>query len=133
MLKEKQNDWNWNSKWYENIDSQFGFAFQFLFAFTYRLEPCELTINEVIKVKKVIKIYIWELIFYIQCIKMYKRLLISIFFTLFSINCKKYLVEIHDQASPPKQYHSGGTGLYFCASLKKFLKIQIWLKKFQKQ
>ena len=37
-------------------------------------------------------------------------LFISIVFTLFSIQCKKYLNETHDQVSPPKQSHSGGTG-----------------------
>ena len=38
-------------------------------------------------------------------------LFISIVFTLFSIQCKKYLNGTHDQVSPPnKQSHSGGTG-----------------------
>ena len=37
-------------------------------------------------------------------------LFISIVFTLFSIQCKKYLNGTHDQVSQPKQSHSGGTG-----------------------
>ena len=37
-------------------------------------------------------------------------LLLSIVFTLFSIQCKKYLNETHDQVSPPKQSHSVSVG-----------------------
>ena len=41
---------------------------------------------------------------------MHQRLLISIFFTLFSIKCKKYLVGTHDRVSPPKQSRSVSVG-----------------------
>ena len=41
---------------------------------------------------------------------MHQMLFISIFFSLFSIQCTKYLNETHDQVSPPKQSHSVSVG-----------------------